>query len=361
MQSLNLEIEKIRDISSYDPDGQKNWAALKDDVRIAMAWYAAFLDPRRTIKFTEKEIIAVAVKIYKEIARVKKLDPKRFEYTVNPDTMKPAAARLWEKVKDELSQEEIEILLRKKTEKEKDEGSEGKSEAGEEYAEVKPSGEAKGREITIEEVLEKFNSFLLRKPFIYLVGGLAIHGKTKGDIDILIKGEPELPESFKIPLEFRIYRLFESEDRERIQFHYDEFVGPFTDFYELADLKVESREKFAKVEMSRDLEMDESEDVRIFDEIEKSLNEGELPEEFEQKVRYFLEVRKAEFRLAGKAGVEANREARASMREDAVVIGRRFWPLKTAVSGLHAYRIAEVYSISQSLAYLSKLYESGIR
>lgn len=277
MRNLNLEVEKIKDVKSYDPDGEKNWAALKDDARIAAGWYASFLDPKKKIKFSEEEIIATAVKVYKEIARCKKLDPEKYRYVVNPDEMKPAAKKLWAKVKEKLTKEEIEILLQgekkdaeiekkegkgqKETEEEgKEEGEAGADKTETEYAEVKPSGESGGREIKIEEVLEKFNSFLLRKPFVYLVGGLAIHGKTKGDIDILIRaGEGELPESFTIPLEFRILRQFSEEDRDRVHFLYDKFEGPFTSSYELADLKIERREKFEKVEMSQDLEKSESE------------------------------------------------------------------------------------------------------
>lgn len=428
-----------------------------------------------------------------------------------------------------------------------------------EYSDVKPSGEDSGREILVEEVLEKFDSFLLRKPFICLVGGLAIHGKTKGDIDILVKaGEDELPESFTIPLEFRILRMFNPEDRERVHIFFDKYEGPITDHYELADLKIESRGKFDKVEMSKDLdkletselETSESEiskqrtnpgqkqtynsptfayfavyqklpeeflsgrsehpqrtwqgipvdealkdswldalkaieeiEVRasccghgpdrvsyivfrlksgcdvdskkvseklnaipscysiadigdqgkmrivvagkvwhdgengtdgwsewweklagkikevveevvnsegggreasnskaeksqepekvekefdaksldIWDEIEHAISEEELPEVFVEKAKFHLEVRKAEFQLVGEAGIEANREARASMKEDRVRMFRRLYPQKTSVSAISSYRTHETYSNQATLGYLQKLYEHGVR
>lgn len=422
------------------------------------------------------------------------------------------------------------------------------SEVAVEFADVKPSGENSGREIMVEEVLEKFDSFLLRKPFIYLVGGLAIHGKTKGDIDILIKaGEDELPESFTIPLSFRILRMFDPEDRDRVHILYDKYEGPFTDHYELADLKIESRGKFEKVEMSQDPESNvskseiekqrtgsgqrtnpgqkqtynsptfahlavyqklpdeflsgrsehpqrtwqgisvdehlrdewldalkaieeievrascaghgpdrvsyivfrlksgcdvdskkvseklnstpdcysiadigdqgkmricvagktwEGEDgwsewwkqlagriekvvekvvnsegggrkasksdaeksqepkervLNTFDEIEHALSEEEFPEEFTEKVNYFLELRKAKFLLVGAQGLEANREARASIKEDKVRMFRRFYPQKTSVSALMAHRTHTTFSNQATLSYLQKLYDRGIR
>jgi hypothetical protein len=544
------EIEKIENISDYHPNGEENWAAVKDDARICAGWYASFLDPKKEIKFTEDEILETAVKIYKEIARCKKLDPAKFKYTVKPDEMKPAAKKLWEKVVEKLTKPKIKILLDSevgdgkisngKSAVEKGKGEEeatgeatGEQEPGgkePEYAEVEPSGDDSGREITIEEVLEKFDSFLIRRPFISLVGGLAIHGKTKGDIDILIKAGVKLPESFTIPLEFRILRMFDPEDRDRVHFVYDRYHGPFTSFYELADLKIERREQFMKVEMSQsdgsgapsrrdggrqkqtynsptfaylavygkepeeflsgrsdhpqrtwngipvdeplkdewldalkaiegievrasccghsservsyivfrlksgcdvdakrvserlnrvpgcysitdigdegkmrivvagkvwegqdgwagwwkklaeriqavvtelevnktlDLEAEEvEEDLGLefsFEEIEKGLREEEFPEEFTDRARFFIETEKSEFRLTGEAGVIANREAGQSMRSDKIAVFRRFYPLKTAVSGLHAYRIAEVYSLGQSLSYLSDLYARGVR
>lgn len=287
-----------------------------------------------------------------------------------------------EKKKDESNAEvntekrELQKSAKKEDEETKGEDEADQKEGQEEYAEVKPSGNNDGREITAEEVLEKFNSFVLRKPFIYLVGGLANNGKTKGDIDILIKAGPdELPESFTTPLEFRILRLFNESDRERVHFLYDKYSGPFTNHYELADLKVERRDTFEKIEMSKQKEMDKDSNLghgeghkissfsgdSLIEEIEKSFQEEEFPEEFIEKVRFHIEVQKAEFRLAGKAGVEANKEARRSMKENKVVLFRRFYPQKTSVSALMAYRKQETYSVNQTLDYLQKLFERGIR
>jgi len=108
-----------------------------------------------------------------------------------------------------------------------------------EYAEVRPSGDRLGEPIVLDEVLPYLKSFKIRKPYIYLVGGMVVHGRTEGDIDILIKDSPDLPPEFKHVLEWRILRGLPLEYRTRVQFLYDEMHGPITDFVELYDLTVE--------------------------------------------------------------------------------------------------------------------------
>jgi len=124
-----------------------------------------------------------------------------------------------------------------------------------ELATVNPSGIKEGKEITLEEVLPYFQKdFLLKSPFLYLIGGLAIHEKTKGDVDILIRLPEEVPNEIKVPLEFRLFRMFPDQLRDRVHFLYDQYGGPFTSAIEIADLKVEMRGEPRKVEMSLDTE-----------------------------------------------------------------------------------------------------------
>ncbi len=372
MQNLSLEVEKIKDIGAYDPDGTKEWAALKDDARIVAGWYATFLDPKKEIKFSEQDIIATAVRVYKEIARCKELDPEKFKYTVDPADMTEAAKKLWEKVTAALNDTEVKILLgetERNAEAEKDpkeETGKDKEKGCDQYAEVKPSGNQSGRKITVDEVLKKFDSFFLRKPFLFLVGGLANQGETTGDIDILVKAGMDLPESFRLPLEFRIYRMFASADRGRVHILYDQFHGPFTTHYALADLKVDCAETFTRVEMSKDLDPKEEggdSGIADFEEIEKSLSEGdgEYPEEFVERANFYLEVSKARFDLTGQEGVVANREAGLSMRQNRIEMFRRFYPQKTSVSAMTAERVHETYSVAQTLEYLQQLHEQGTK
>jgi len=107
------------------------------------------------------------------------------------------------------------------------------------YADVRPSGNTLGGEIRLQDVLAHFRSFKLRKPYMYLVGGLVVHGRTEGDIDILVKDSGSLPQEFKRVLEWRILRSLPQEYSDRVQFIYDDLHGPITDFVELYDLTVE--------------------------------------------------------------------------------------------------------------------------
>lgn len=72
-----------------------------------------------------------------------------------------------------------------------------------------------------------------------MVGGLVIHGRTVGDIDILVNEGPDASREFKHVLQWRILRSLPPEFRDRVQFIYDEVRGPITDFIELYDLTLE--------------------------------------------------------------------------------------------------------------------------
>ncbi len=107
------------------------------------------------------------------------------------------------------------------------------------YAVVQPSGQVLGEEVTLAEVLPFFREFKIRQPYVYLVGGLVVHGKTQGDIDVLVKDSPDLPPEFRHVLEWRILRALPERLRPRVRFSYDVFHGPFTDNIPLYDLTVE--------------------------------------------------------------------------------------------------------------------------
>lgn len=107
------------------------------------------------------------------------------------------------------------------------------------YAVINRSGVKRGKEIKIEEVLQHLKTFKMRKPYIYLVGGLANHGKTDGDIDILVNDMEDAPEWQKSVIEFRLGRCLPPELAERMEVHYDRERGPFTNYCELFDLTVE--------------------------------------------------------------------------------------------------------------------------
>jgi len=108
-----------------------------------------------------------------------------------------------------------------------------------EYAWINASGVERGEEISLTDVLKHFKTFKTKQPYVYLVGGLANRGKTKGDIDILVKDTEDLPESFKHVIHFRLGRALPSDLAERLEIHYDNFHGPMTNNVPLYDLTFE--------------------------------------------------------------------------------------------------------------------------
>lgn len=117
----------------------------------------------------------------------------------------------------------------------------GLQDSDEILAPVHPSDTQEGEEITLEEILPFFKSFYKSKPYVSLVGGLANNGKTKGDIDVFIRSKVE-----DVATEFRIYRMFPLKYRSRIHILYtgkdDDCYGVYTNYIDLFDLKLESRD-----------------------------------------------------------------------------------------------------------------------
>jgi len=76
----------------------------------------------------------------------------------------------------------------------------------EEYGKPQHSGEEQGSPIHLKEVVDSLKTFKIKRPYICLVGGLATWGRTKNDIDILIRKKKPKDENEDIPLKFRIIR-----------------------------------------------------------------------------------------------------------------------------------------------------------
>lgn len=127
------------------------------------------------------------------------------------------------------------------------------------FAVVQPSGNVRGPEIKLADVLKHLKPFKLRAPFMWIVGGLAVHGKTEGDIDILVRAKKgELSKELWSVIEFRTLRALPPELAERVQFHFDDREGPFTDNVPLFDLEaVDAEGKGRVVRMDALPELDE--------------------------------------------------------------------------------------------------------
>jgi hypothetical protein len=108
-----------------------------------------------------------------------------------------------------------------------------------EFSIINRSGVKRGSVIKVADVLQHFKDFKMRKPYIYLVGGLANHGETDGDIDVLVNDDEETPVWMQDVIAFRLGRALPTELSKRLHVHFDRDRGPFTNFVELYDLRAE--------------------------------------------------------------------------------------------------------------------------
>lgn len=97
-----------------------------------------------------------------------------------------------------------------------------------------------GNMLFLPNILSAFTGdYMLCEDFVTIVGGLCNHGRTKGDIDILLK-TPQPPERSPLGMaaQFRIARTLAKINipEDRIQFLYDEYSGPFTNHVHIYDL-----------------------------------------------------------------------------------------------------------------------------
>lgn len=125
------------------------------------------------------------------------------------------------------------------------------------YAPIHPGSTGDLDPINLGRVLEHFHpEFLVRSPFIHLVGSAPNNGVTKNDIDVLIKG-PLDPETAHV-IKFRLGRMLPPEMANRLQFHgpnqdpNSTMAGPFTAHCALYDLVVRRRDDYAIVIEMRD-------------------------------------------------------------------------------------------------------------
>lgn len=89
--------------------------------------------------------------------------------------------------------------------------------------------------IELKDVLKEALPIVLRKPFVFLVGGVVNRGTTKGDMDVLIRGifEKEFRDKITTPV------LDASPMPNRIHILQDYFHGPFTPHIPVYDLVLE--------------------------------------------------------------------------------------------------------------------------
>jgi len=268
-QLQQQEQELIRNVEDYDPSKPNN-AQLADDMRIVFAWYSSLCEGKQ-LKFSKDQVIELARKIYQEIEKRKREGKMRHEW--QPDKMKPHSRELFE------------IISGARSSSSSSSPSSTKSELYIPFdtLPIFPGGVSEEFEpLDYQAFISKWNSFLLRKPFIYLVGSLANWQHTTGDIDILVKARDPTPllnaldrainscfergdaqladlliqvrqfihsDSLFLLTRWRIVRAF-PEYKDRLHILDDSFSGPFTNFVELSDLAAVARSEPIRQQMS---------------------------------------------------------------------------------------------------------------
>ena len=335
--------ELIRDVASYEP-AKPNNAQLADDMRICFAWYAT-LKAGKKFKLSMQDIVALAKKIYAEIEKRKREGKMKHEWKPedmkehsrelfdiisknNPsgilnklNAKDQGCGKAWEVLfaegmavqyfeneedarafadevnecstkrgfaKDVNSLKYTWVPKHTKTKRCYSVNSKpvhykcDKTEELETLPIYPGNTSDKYEPLELSDFLDKWDSFVIRKPFISLVGSLANWKRTEGDIDILVKAQDPTPllealdraiaKCFKIHEEqmadlliqvhqfihtdslflnsqWRIDRAF-PQWRGRISVLDDSFSGPFTNFVELADLAAVAHEDKQRQEMS---------------------------------------------------------------------------------------------------------------
>lgn len=122
---------------------------------------------------------------------------------------------------------------------------------GGKFAVVNPGGarEHEGDFIELGDVLSQLEKpMALRMPAVYIVGSIANHGRTENDVDVLIRGP--LDEETRNVVAFRIGRALEPRISGRVQFHFEDQGGPYTNHVALFDLVLVPHEDRAVKEMA---------------------------------------------------------------------------------------------------------------
>jgi len=94
---------------------------------------------------------------------------------------------------------------------------------------VRHSGKGTGKEIVLNQILKPLSKPIMEKEdFITLTGAIVNNGKSRNDIDIVIKKDKPDDLRDDIGFKFRIYRGLDKELGDRIHWLYDDYNGSIT-------------------------------------------------------------------------------------------------------------------------------------
>lgn len=190
------------------------------------------------------------------------------------------------------------------------------------YQEIYPSLSGSNGKITLEE-MEKFYTKPIKivENVVNFVGSVVIHGESENDFEMLVN-LPDREELIR-RIFFRLSRaLPDQELREKL--HLLDDLGPFTDFLPRYHLT---------------LEPVESDIIRMSD----LLNSPATASILKEAARISVE------------NPQALIDAKRAAKKDQLSLGKFFFPMKTSLSSIMAYREGEVYSIDAAVEELRKV------
>ena len=121
---------------------------------------------------------------------------------------------------------------------------------------IHSSGVELGELIKMDDVLDFFTDpIMVSREFISLEGSLPAKGQTEGDIDLLIKKEPD--ELMDLPFQLRVIRAMDPEMWDRVQWSHVEPKGPSSPYIPLYDLWLVPSERSGEIiQMAEAVESD---------------------------------------------------------------------------------------------------------
>jgi phosphoribosyl 1,2-cyclic phosphodiesterase len=194
-------LELIKDVPNYDPS-KIDTDVLKDDFRIALAWYSS-KKQGKDIRYSLEEIENLLQLIVSELIK------RGIKF--HPDKMTPNAREAFIKVSKRIETGKL--------------------------SEFNPP------------FMNEFTEAVLIKDFISLIGS-SVETNKYHDIDVLVRMSKP-PEYLKRAIETRIYKMLPEDYGEKLHFVYGDAEGPHDVYIPLYDLKLSLLKPFKTVKMSK--------------------------------------------------------------------------------------------------------------
>jgi len=187
-----FEHDLIRNIVEYDPSKQPT-PVLRDDMRIAMAWYSSKKEGKH-VPYSFEEIENVLQLIIEELVR-------RGNTEFHPEKMKPNSREIFEKIWKKINKQE-KVPQRKLAQ--------------------------------VPDFVSYVRDAILIKDAVCLVGS-SVEKKKHHDIDVLIRiSQPT--DFLKRAIETRLYKMFPEKIGEQLHFIWGDAEGPHDSYVPLFDL-----------------------------------------------------------------------------------------------------------------------------